>query len=158
MKLTDKLLFLGNPPWVTNSALGSIASTNLPPKTNIKRHKGLDALTGKGNLDIAEAIAYELLTTFAQANGHFAFLVKNIVHHQAMSQLPIGYLEQHTIHIQREFNAAVAASLFCYQLNATPTLTCTAFDFYTQEKQRTFGWEGSKFVLPISAPTSSTKS
>jgi len=31
---TDNLLIIGNPPWVTNSKLGSLNSSNLPKKTN----------------------------------------------------------------------------------------------------------------------------
>ena len=40
-----KLLVLGNPPWVTNSELGSLGSINLPKKENLKGLSGLDALT-----------------------------------------------------------------------------------------------------------------
>ncbi len=50
------ILIIGNPPWVTNSKLGSLNSSNLPKKTNFKNHSGLDAMTGKGNFDIAEYI------------------------------------------------------------------------------------------------------
>lgn len=50
------LLIIGNPPWVTNSDLGRINSMNLPNKSNYKRTKGIDAITGKGNFDIAESI------------------------------------------------------------------------------------------------------
>src|SRR5690606_7779200 len=51
-----ELLIIGNPPWVTNSKLGSINSTNLPQKSNFKKNRGLDALTGKSNFDITEYI------------------------------------------------------------------------------------------------------
>ena len=50
------ILVIGNPPWVTNSKLGGLNSANLPKKTNFKNHIGLDAITGKGNFDIAEFI------------------------------------------------------------------------------------------------------
>ena len=50
---SDKLLIIGNPPWVTNSKLGSLNSSNLPKKSNFKNQNGLDAMTGKGNFDIA---------------------------------------------------------------------------------------------------------
>jgi len=49
-------LIIGNPPWVTNSELGTINSNNLPQKSNFKKHGGFDALTGKGNFDIGEYI------------------------------------------------------------------------------------------------------
>ena len=49
-------LFIGNPPWVTNSELSSIESINLPKKTNIKNLRGIEAITGKSNFDITEYI------------------------------------------------------------------------------------------------------
>ena len=60
------LLIMGNPPWVTNSDLGRIDSTNLPKKTNIKQVSGLSAMTGKGNFDIAEYICYQLIHNFTE--------------------------------------------------------------------------------------------
>ena len=37
---TEKLLIIGNPPWVTNSKLGSLNSSNLPKKSNFKNQNG----------------------------------------------------------------------------------------------------------------------
>lgn len=61
---TKNILVIGNPPWVTNSKLGSLNSANLPKKTNFKNHSGLDAMTGKGNFDIAEYITLMMIDTF----------------------------------------------------------------------------------------------
>ena len=55
-------LILGNPPWVTSSELGSLASVNLPVKSNIQGHAGIDAITGKSNFDISEWILQRYLT------------------------------------------------------------------------------------------------
>ena len=55
LNANDKVLLIGNPPWVTNSYLGNIESNNLPVKSNFKGFSGLDAMTGKGNFDIAES-------------------------------------------------------------------------------------------------------
>ena len=55
------ILVLGNPPWVTNSKLGEYESGNIPLKSNFKQNKGLDAITGKGNFDIAEFITYQMI-------------------------------------------------------------------------------------------------
>jgi hypothetical protein len=60
----DNLLIIGNPPWVTNSELTSMDSDNLPNKENFKGLSGLDAITGKGNFDIAEYIILKLLNEF----------------------------------------------------------------------------------------------
>ncbi|MDR0973442.1 MAG: hypothetical protein LBM61_05595, partial [Prevotellaceae bacterium] len=45
----DNILIVGNPPWVTNSMLGSLNSSNIPRKSNFKNQNGIDAITGKGN-------------------------------------------------------------------------------------------------------------
>jgi hypothetical protein len=76
---TEKLLIIGNPPLVTNSKLGSLNSSNLPKKSNFKNQNGLDAMTGKGNFDIAEYITLMLLDAFQTHNGYLALLVKNSV-------------------------------------------------------------------------------
>jgi type I restriction-modification system DNA methylase subunit len=58
----DVCLFIGNPPWVTNSELSSIESINIPRKSNIKNLRGIEAITGKSNFDITEYIIITLLT------------------------------------------------------------------------------------------------
>ena len=75
----NNLLIIGNPPWVTNSKLGSLNSLNLPKKSNFKNHSGLDAMTGKGNFDIAEFITLSMLNIFQKTEGNLLLLVKNSV-------------------------------------------------------------------------------
>ena len=41
--LRGETLVLGNPPWVTNAALGVLKSDNLPAKTNFQNHVGFAA-------------------------------------------------------------------------------------------------------------------
>ncbi len=74
---TKDVLIIGNPPWVTNSKLGSLNSSNLPKKTNFKNHSGLDAMTGKGNFDIAEHITLTMIETFQKMKGNLLLLIKN---------------------------------------------------------------------------------
>ena len=52
--LPDPLLVIGNPPWVTNSDSNVFGGENLPTKSNFQNHRGIDAITGKGNFDISE--------------------------------------------------------------------------------------------------------
>ena len=97
-----ELLIIGNPPWVTNSALSAMDSQNLPQKSNFKQHKGLDAMTGKGNFDIAEYITIDLLRNFGHYRGNMAFLVKNtviknIVYDIPKLKLPIANLKKQNI-------------------------------------------------------------
>ena len=148
---TEKLLIIGNPPWVTNSKLGSLNSSNLPKKSNFKNQNGLDAMTGKGNFDIAEYITLMLLDAFQTHNGYLALLVKNsvvknIVFDQKDKSYRVGELEKYCIDSKKEFNVSVEASLVYCQLNSPPSFECNEFDFYSLEKRLSFGWLNSKFV------------
>jgi len=149
------ILVIGNPPWVTNSKLGSLNSSNLPKKTNFKNHSGLDAMTGKGNFDIAEYITLTMLNTFQMMKGHLLLLVKNsviknIVFDQKENKYRIASLEKHCIDSKKEFNVSVEASLFYCELNSTPQFDCKEFDFYNnQNHYQKFGWLNDKFVSNI---------
>jgi len=148
---TEKLLIIGNPPWVTNSKLGSLNSSNLPKKSNFKNQNGLDAMTGKGNFDIAEYITLMLLDAFQSHIGYLALLVKNsvvknIVFDQKDKKYRIGEIEKYCIDSKKEFNVSVEASLLYCQLNSNPSVKCNEFDFYSLEKRLSFGWLNSKFV------------
>ena len=149
------ILVIGNPPWVTNSKLGSLNSANLPKKTNFKNHSGLDAMTGKGNFDIAEFITITMLETFQKMKGHLLLLVKNsviknIVFDQNKNNYNIASIEKYCIDSKKEFNVSVEASLFYCKLNATPEFDCTEFNFYNnQNSYQKFGWLNDKFVSNI---------
>lgn len=152
---TNDILVIGNPPWVTNSKLGSLNSTNLPKKTNFKNHSGLDAMTGKGNFDIAEFITLTMIETFQNMKGNLLLLVKNsviknIVFDQNKNRYKISNIEKHCIDSKKEFNVSVEAALFYCKLNSLPTFDCTEFDFYNNQKsQLKFGWLNDKFVSKI---------
>lgn len=165
----NNILVIGNPPWVTNSKLGSLNSDNLPKKRNFKNHSGLDAMTGKGNFDIAEFITLMMIETFQKINGSVALLiknsvVKNILFDQANKKYPIAELEKLCIDSKKEFNVSVEACLFYCNLNSKSEFECSEFDFYSQNELRTiqrtqrrqdqrrakrFGWFDSKFVSNI---------
>ena len=149
-----KTLVIGNPPWVTNSELGSIDSKNLPNKSNFKKHSGLDAITGKGNFDIGEYISYMMLKSFDRHDGAFAFLIKNsvvrnLIHDQRTNHFRIGKSEKLKIDSKKEFSVSVNACLFVSQLNSVPYSTCKEIDFYTKELLTEFGWHRDKFVYSV---------
>jgi hypothetical protein len=152
---TKDVLIIGNPPWVTNSKLGSLNSTNLPKKTNFKNHSGLDAMTGKGNFDIAEFITLTMIETFQNMNGHLLLLVKNsviknIVFDQNKNRYKIAFIEKQCIDSKKEFNVSVEAALFYCKLNSNPTFDCKEFNFYDNETSYLkFGWLSDKFVSNI---------
>jgi len=149
-----KTLVIGNPPWVTNSVLGSINSKNLPQKSNFKNLSGFEAITGKGNFDIGEYISLIMLKCFHKNNGIFAFLiknsvVKNIIQDQKQNKFRISKSEKLNIDSKKEFNVSVNACLFLTHLNSKSEFICTELDFYTRNKLTTFGWYKDKFVYSI---------
>ncbi|MDO4932660.1 MAG: SAM-dependent methyltransferase [Prevotellaceae bacterium] len=148
------VLAIGNPPWVTNSKLCEIGSANLPVKTNFKRLKGLEAITGKGNFDIAEYICIKLIEKFSAENVYFAFLlknsvIKNIVYEQKAGQASLSGISQYNIDAQREFDVSVAAALLIMRLFGGRERSCRVFDFYTKSMLYRFGWTDDKFVADL---------
>lgn len=150
------VLIIGNPPWVTNAQLGSLSSKNIPKKSNFKKNSGLDAMTGKGNFDIAEAIIRSLLDACRDLNlnGRLALLIKNsviknIIFDQKKNAYRIGAMEKHGIDSKREFNVSVEASLFTCELNCEPGYDCREYNFYTGDSVLGFGWVKDKFVSRI---------
>lgn len=154
LPVPGEILILGNPPWVTNSALSVLKSGNVPPKTNRKKHSGIEAITGKGNFDIAEFIATTLLDNLAERSGNLALLlkksvIKNLVYEQKHQKRPISEIQNHAIDAKKEFDAQIGAGLFFVRLKAQPELVCTEYEFYTQKQTAHWGWTESKFVANI---------
>lgn len=156
-KEEDYLLILGNPPWVTNSQLGVLNSDNLPLKSNFKGLNGMDALTGKGNFDIAEYISLLLFRSFSKIKGAFALLlknsvIKNLLSDQKENNYRIGNLSQYSIDAKKEFGVSVEASLLCCILNSEPEYLCRRRTIYTSDSQtdNVFGYVENKFVADIS--------
>ncbi|MCH7612765.1 MAG: hypothetical protein IIB45_05335 [Candidatus Marinimicrobia bacterium] len=150
----QKVLIIGNPPWVTNSKLSSLGSTNLPVKSNFKNHSGFDALTGKGNFDIGESILLQLLDVFSNFKGDFAFLVKNsvvknILIEQNRRQFKITDIKQFDIDTKKEFNVSVNACLFSCKLGIEKQYTLNQFDFYSSSFIKEYGWVNDKFVSNV---------
>jgi len=116
-----KLLVIGNPPWVTNSQLGTDDSTNLPKKSNLKGLRGIDALTGSSNFDISEYIWIKLLRELADQQPTIALLCKtsvarNVLQFAYGNQLPIKKATIRLIDAKKWFHAAVSACLFCVEM------------------------------------------
>ena len=148
------VLAIGNPPWVTNSKLSEIGSDNLPIKTNFKKVKGLEAITGKGNFDIAEYICIQIIKTFSADNAYFAFLlknsvIKNIVYEQKAGKSSLSEIAQYNIDAKKEFNVSVSAALLIMRLFGGHERSCKVFNFYTGSPLYRFGWVKNKFVADI---------
>lgn len=123
-RLPAPVLILGNPPWVTNAALGAMSSNNLPAKRNFKRHAGLDAMTGKSNFDISEWMLIRLIEAAHTRPFTLAMLCKASVARRVMEHAATqGWQlegEVRAIDARLHFAAAVDAVLLSVH-NATRT-------------------------------------
>ncbi len=153
----SNILVLGNPPWVTNSELGSLNSNNLPEKRNFKALNGFDAITGKGNFDICEYIILTMFNAFSKCKGHMAMLTKNSVIKNMIYDLPkmdyrISNMVALKINAKKYFNASVDASLFKCNLegdNKKVSFTCKVSLTTPDSSENIFGWSGDKFVSDV---------
>ena len=114
--LPDPLLVIGNPPWVTNSALGSLGSSNLPEKTNYRNNKGIDAITGKSNFDISEWMIARSLEWASRRRATVAMLCKTVVARNVLRQMwkrgdMTAQADIYNIDARSHFGAAVDACL-----------------------------------------------
>lgn len=114
--LEEPILVLGNPPWVTNSALGRLDGANLPAKSNFRRLDGFEAITGKSNFDISEWMLLHLLEWLSGRNAVLAMLCKTavarkVLHHAWSRNLQIASASMYLINADKYFNASVDACL-----------------------------------------------
>ena len=151
-----KVLVVGNPPWVTNSKLGTMQSNNLPIKRNFKKVKGIDAITGKGNFDIAEYICEQMFDFLRGEDATLAFLVKNsviknLIYEQKKKRRLISFFAQYNIDAKEEFGASVSAALLYAQIGNECSLQCRVQDFYSLKELKGYGWINNNFVSDIAS-------
>lgn len=79
----EEILFVGNPPWATNSEL----NFNLPEKENFKRLSGTDAITGASNFDICEYIILKIIEKSINKRVTIAMLCKTSVARNVLLEL-----------------------------------------------------------------------
>jgi hypothetical protein len=120
-QLTGEILVIGNFPWVTNSGQSVIGGSNLPVKLNVMNHNGFDAISGKSNFDISEAMLLETLRWFRGRSGTVAMLVKTSVARKVLAFAAKQHLclqEAFIIKIdaKKSFNASVEACLLVMRL------------------------------------------
>jgi hypothetical protein len=124
------VLVIGNPPWVTNSAQGTVMQPNLPSKWNRFGLKGIDAVTGKANFDIGEAVLLSVLAALSSAREiRVALLIKRSVAVKVAREflgVP-GTLSASFARIDAKkwFAASVEAGLFQITLSAESRATTT---------------------------------
>ena len=151
-----EILVLGNPPWVTNAALGALGSDNLPEKTNFQNHIGFAAKTGKANFDISEWMLIKLLEALDGQRGSLAMLCKTstarkVLRHAWLHQFNISRASLHLIDAALHFGVSVDACLLVVH-TGVPDLLSTAgvyADLSFDHKLTTFGLVGRDLVADV---------
>ncbi len=131
-----QILVIGNPPWVTNSTLSSLHSTNLPNKANFKGFKGIDAITGASNFDICEFIILQLIQEFKNTNTIISMLCKTTVARNVFKELKrnrIGFTSCDILEFDasKVFGISANACVLVVQLSEADVASdcCDVFDF-----------------------------
>ncbi|MXW61037.1 MAG: N-6 DNA methylase [Acidimicrobiaceae bacterium] len=128
------LLVLGNPPWVTLSDLGAMRSTQVPDRANLRSVRGIDALTGESNFDVAEYIWMRLLTELRREEPTVALLCKTSVARRVLTLA--AHLDLHVadsflwrIDAKKAFGVAVDACFFAVRLDGSShNYRCQVFE------------------------------
>nr|MDO8117991.1 hypothetical protein [Candidatus Sigynarchaeota archaeon] len=156
VKLQNKeILILGNPPWITNSGLALLESTNLPVKSNFKKVKGIEAITGKSNFDIAESIMMRLIQHFSMFKARMAMLcktivVRNIVQNIHVLNFDLSRMQEILIDADKEFKVSADACFFIASLGANNEQVCDVRHLADTSKLiKKMGWVGKKFVSDV---------
>lgn len=153
----NHLLVIGNPPWVSNSVLSALQSSNLPPKTNFKQLKGLDALTGSSNFDISEYMFLQLIDAFSNTNTTIALLCKTIVARNVFKELKRNNVTNSkctmvTFNANKVFNVNVEACLFIVELEPDVPVNdkCIVYSLDApKDAVSAFGYKNNKFYSSL---------
>jgi hypothetical protein len=151
-----EILVLGNPPWITNAALGALGSDNLPRKTNFQNHSGFAAKTGKANFDISEWILIRLLESLNDQRGCVAMLCKTatarkVLRHGWANRFNIGRATVHLIDAAADFGVSVAACLLIVHTGVSKVSRTAEIysDLTFDHKVTTFGLIGRELVADV---------
>jgi hypothetical protein len=151
-----EILVIGNPPWVTNAALGALESDNLPKKTNFQNRAGFAAKTGKANFDISEWMLIKLLEALNGQRGCVAMLCKTatarkVLRHVWINRFNIARATIHLIDSATYFRVSVDACLLILHMGITgssPTAGVYS-DLTFNHKVTTFGLMGRELVADV---------
>ena len=157
-ELAEPILVVGNPPWVTNSALGVLGSSNLPDKSNFQNHTGLEAMTGKSNFDISEWMLMKLLDVLSGRRAALGMLCKTAVARKVLvhawkNDITLSDAEIHPIDAAASFGAAVDACLLvCFLSSASHNRDCRVYRQWGDARPAaTIGYHDNQLVADVSA-------
>jgi hypothetical protein len=159
-KVDEKILVLGNFPWVTSSQQGVIGGKNLPQKTNFQNHNGLDAITGRSNFDISEWMLINSIQWLQNHEAYLAMLCKTSVSRKLLNyihskNLNLAYCATYKIDAKKYFNATVdACLLFCRFDSDSQNYFCDVFSSLDADTYYRIGYRDN---TPIRDTTSFDK-
>ncbi|HEY2341428.1 MAG TPA: hypothetical protein VGH90_00300, partial [Chthoniobacteraceae bacterium] len=154
--LPDNVLFLGNPPWVTNAAIGAMGNVNLPTKSNFQGRSGLAAKTGAANFDISEWMLIRLAESLRDKRGVIAMLCKTstarrFLRHAWSTSLVVSDAALYHIDTAYHFNVTVEACLLLCRLNhGEKEFSAAIYDSVNADHpRRRFGLSGNEMVANL---------
>ena len=156
------LLVVGNPPWVTSAELGVLGSGNHPHKQNFNNARGIEALTGSSNFDLAEAVWLKLLTELADEQPTVALLCKvsvarRVLEHAAKAGMTVASASLTKLDARVWFGASVEACLLCVTLGprsdgpAMPARIPVYPALDAAEPEASMGFAGARLVADLDA-------
>ena len=156
-QLQEPLLVIGNPPWVTNSAMGALGGTNLPLKSNFRGFSGLEAMMGKSNFDISEWMLIHFLEWLSGRKAVVAMLCKTGVARKVLQyawekDLEIGESSVYAIDATKHFKAAVDACLLvCILRPGERSKECAAYSNLdiSSEQLSSIAFRGGRLVADL---------
>lgn len=157
--LEGAVLVVGNPPWVTISELGALAGANAPSRRTDPGVRGLAAMTGKSNFDVAEWILREACDWGQGRPRLIAMLCKSSVARKVLKRLWLdgrqtSLCEMRTIDAKAHFDVAVSACLLTIGLDI-PGGGQRASVFASLDAQEPIGelalFQGEKLVSDLGA-------
>jgi hypothetical protein len=153
--LPEPLLVIGNPPWVTNAALCSVGSANLPVKSNFQNHRGLDAITGKSNFDISEWMMLRILEWLRGREATLALLCKTAVARKVLAHAWKNGLEPacsdiYAIRALDHFGASVDACLLVCRFSSSVSYDASVCsDLRAERPASVIGYRDGRLVADI---------
>ena len=146
------VLFIGNPPWVTNSTVGAIGGANLPAKQNSAGARGIEALTGASNFDVSEFVIWRMLEQLERTRGLLAMLCKTSVARRLLrrcwsGQLPFDGYQMQRIDASAAFGATVDACLLLVaNCGQTLAFECRVSALGQPHTEAVIGWRDDRLV------------
>ena len=151
------ILILGNPPWITNTELSKINSTNVPEKSNYKKLREIDAMTGDSNFDISQYIILKIIKEFKNTLSTIALLcktsvAKNIFLEMNENDISYSFIKQLNFNAYKIFKIDAEACLLIIQFGEThdKNKICEVSNLSKPEKTLyKFGFVNNRFYSNI---------